>query len=403
MKFKIILLLVILISLSSCSSIITNIFGNKLIDMKYAPNLQKNFFYTELPYKIENGWITFTAKINNSEKYYNFIFDTGATTMISEKLISELKLENGITSVSKDINGYEISGFSFLTNLTIGELNIDNIRIRSTESDIFSEKCNRKIDGIIGANVLNQGYFYFNYVDKKLIITNELSKLSIDKLKNPIKLKRFMGQPYIKVKGNKKQWLLLDTGYSDGDIILNSNSKILCKSDIPIKSKETYLKGIKEEKKINYSIYNKKIIIGKIENLIQIIQFNKNNKNGNIIGNNIIQKSDVIIDTKHKKLYVNNLNLPKFNDSVSNISFKYKKNVVIVYSLAINSEIQKMGIKLGDTITKINNQSLLNLKSECEFEDFKNKNIRKNSELNIVFKRNNETVNKLFSLKTLYE
>jgi predicted aspartyl protease len=229
--------------------------------MKYAPNLQKNFFYTELPYKIENGWITFTAKINNSEKYYNFIFDTGATTMISEKLISELKLENGITSVSKDINGYEISGFSFLTNLTIGELNIDNIRIRSTESDIFSEKCNRKIDGIIGANVLNQGYFYFNYVDKKLIITNELSKLSIDKLKNPIKLKRFMGQPYIKVKGNKKQWLLLDTGYSDGDIILNSNSKILCKSDIPIKSKETYLKGIKEEKKINYSIYNKKIIM----------------------------------------------------------------------------------------------------------------------------------------------
>ena len=370
--------------------------------MHYAPNSQKKLFYTEIPYKIENGFIIIKAKINNSIKDYNFIFDTGAITMVSEKLNSELKLENGITLVSRDINGNDVSGLSYLTTLNIGEINIENIRINSTESDLFSEKCNIKIDGIIGANILNQGYFYFDSANKKLKITNEVNKLPIEILKNPIKLKRFMGQPYIKVKGNNNQWLLLDTGYADGNILLNLNSKILGKTDIPIKSKETYIKGIKEVQKINFSIYNKKIKLGKTENLMRIIQFKKNSGNGNI-GNNIIQKSDVIIDTKHKKFYISNLNLPKLNDSILNINFKYKQKVVIVSSIGINSEIQKMGIKLNDTITKINNQSLLDLNSECEFEDFQNKYIRKNSELKIEYIKNNKTEIRIFSFKNLYE
>ncbi len=402
MKYRITLLFIIFISLTSCSTIIRNIFGNKLIDMHYAPNSQKKLFYTEIPYKIENGFIIIKAKINNSIREYNFIFDTGAITMVSEKLNSELKLENGITVVSRDINGNDVSGLSYLTTLTIGELNVENIRINSTESDMFSQKCNIKIDGIIGANILNQGCFYFDSANKKLTITNEVNKLPIEKLKNPIKLKRFMGQPYIKVRGENNQWLLLDTGYADGNIILNLNSKILCKTDIPIKLKETYIKGIKKEQKINFSIYNKKIKLGKTENLMRIIQFKKNSGNGNI-GNNIIQKSDVIIDTKHKKFYIANLNLPKLNDSILNINFKYKQNVVIVSSLGINSEIQKMGIKLNDTITKINNQSLLNLNSECEFEDFKSKYIRKNSELKVEYIKNNKTENRIFNFKNLYE
>ena len=53
---------------------------------------------------LQNQITELKAKVNDTEKEYNFIFDTGATTYISEKLIVSLNLKNGINLVSKDVN-----------------------------------------------------------------------------------------------------------------------------------------------------------------------------------------------------------------------------------------------------------------------------------------------------------
>jgi hypothetical protein len=89
----------LLLGLLSCSTVVRNVFGNQLIDSHYAPKKQINTFYTEIPYKIEKGRIMIKAKINNSEKEYNFMFDTGAITIISDVLVPELGLKDGVTVV----------------------------------------------------------------------------------------------------------------------------------------------------------------------------------------------------------------------------------------------------------------------------------------------------------------
>jgi predicted aspartyl protease len=386
--------------LSSCSPIL-NIIGNKFIDSHYAPERQKSLFYTEMPYVIEDGFIMIKAKVNNSEKEYNFIFDTGATTMIPDTLISELGLKKGITMVSKDANNHDVVGSSFLTRLKIGDLNIDNIRINTSTSDIFSKKCHQKIDGIIGPNVLNQGYFYFNPSQRKLIITNQKNKLPLEKFDKPTRIKRSMGQPFIKVKGVGAEWLKLDTGYADGFIFVNDNSKILSKKDMSFKQKYYPIKGLSSEEMKTMSYYNRKVKIGTTEFLIPIIKFSRTGGKGNI-GSKIIQDNDVIIDRLNKKFYLYKIHNSSI-DSISNVNFRFKNNNIIVGALAKNSTIEKMGLQINDTIYKINNISVSDIKSECELDDFKKKYIQNVFPLLIETEKNNSL--KIFTItkKEFYE
>jgi hypothetical protein len=58
--------------------------------------------YTEsaVPYTMAGHPIIIKAKLNNSEKEYNFIFDTGALTMIRQEVAKELDLSSSLYSTS---------------------------------------------------------------------------------------------------------------------------------------------------------------------------------------------------------------------------------------------------------------------------------------------------------------
>ena len=55
---------------------------------------------------------------------------------------------------------------------------------------------------------------------------------------NPTRLKRKMAKPYVKIKGKSNLWVLLDTGYADGYISIQSNTDFLDKKAVLIKSKQ---------------------------------------------------------------------------------------------------------------------------------------------------------------------
>lgn len=402
-KLKLILVMLLFMSLFSCSSLIRNVLGNTLIDRHYAPELQKHFFYKEVPYAIINGWIVLKAKINNSEKEYNFIFDTGGVSMISENLISEVGLKDGITKVNLDVNENKIFGLTFLTNLQIGTLNISNLRIDTTTSEIFSNSCKGEIDGIIGANILNQGFFYFNTLEKKLIITNQKAMLPISDFDNPIKIKRFMGQPYIVINGYRKEWLKLDTGYADGDIFINEKSEIIDrKKDKLLKQKTYTIKGLSSDVIKTVSFYKRNIKIGNIDFMVLIKQFQRKEGNGNI-GSKFFLNNDIIIDIKHNNFYLKNIIQFKNTDTISNINFTYKNNNILIGSLTKESNIEKMGLKVNDTIYKLNNYRLNEIKNECQFIDFINSKKNNFFPLHLEVKKNTRIEKYIISKQDYYD
>lgn len=364
---KIKTILILLCTMTSCVSIIQNTIGNQLIDSKYEPNEQKNAFYTEVPYTIINGFIVIKAKINKSEKEYNFIFDTGACTLFSEDLINDFGLKNGITIVNRDANGSDVVGKSFISTLTIGSLNINNLRINTTSTDFFETKgCGEKIDGIIGFNILKQGYYYFNAPNRKLIVTNQIEKLPKENLANPQRIKRKMAKIYIPVVGYKKEWLLIDSGYADGDILINKSSKLINPKRKPIKEFEYPLGSIVSEKLTTFSYYEDIITICNFKLLTSIQKINTE-KFSNRIGSKFISNNNVILDVKNKRIFTTILKKKSTVDTIRNIRFIYKKGILRVAGVVFGSKISAQLIKTNDTIIKINDTEMSIFKNECDF------------------------------------
>ncbi len=402
MNKKNILPLFLLFVCNSCIPTLRNLVGNQVIDRNYNPLPQSLPFYTEVPYQIEDGFITIKAKMNNIGKDYNFIFDTGATTMVSDSVAKELKLEYGEILVLKDANGSNVNGMTYITNLSIRELDVKNIRVNSSALDIFEKKCNHKFDGIIGANVLKQGYYYFDVATRKLIITNQKDKIPLIKLQNAVPLKRKMGQPYIYMKGNRNEWLLFDSGYANGNIMINNKSKLIKHQQKPIKQIYYPLKAmVSEEIKLG-SFFNQKIQLGNFTSIMQIVKYEKGNNN--LIGNQLIQNNDVIIDVLNNKFYITPFQKQTANESISNINFVYKNNAIVVSKLTKNSSLQKMGININDTIVSINNKSLEGIKTACDFDQFTSQmGINKQNDIKIEIKKNNKIEKYSISQKQLYE
>lgn len=398
---KFLFFLFFLFFFNSCVPTFRHLIGNKLIDHNYNPKPQKNNFYLELPYEVQFGWIILKAKVNNSEKEYNFIFDTGALSMISEHLIPEVGLKDGTTMVSLDVNENKIFGLTFLTDMQIGQLKLSNVRIDATKSEVFSRRCDLQIDGIIGSNILNQGFFYFNPLENKLVITNQKALLPKSDFSKPIRIKRFMGQPYIKIKGYRSEWLKLDTGNADGDIFINENSKIIDnKKDKLLKQKTYTIKGLSSDVIKTVSFYNRMIKIGDLEFMTPIKQFSRKEGKGNI-GNNLVLLNKVIIDIPNNKLYLKPIKPIKIKETISNINFIYKGNNILIGALTKNSKIEKMGLKVNDTIDKLNNYRVNEIKDECQFSDFINKNKNNFFPLHLEVKKAN-TVEKYFISKQDY-
>ena len=115
-------------------------------------------------------------------KKYNFIFDTGSPiTLISNKI----NLKNIVSSViltNSDANNSKFKNELINYNISLGNLNVNNFPISIANLDFLNNESCIKIDGIIGSNILNQGVFMFDHLNRKLKISN--SKIKKDKRAN---------------------------------------------------------------------------------------------------------------------------------------------------------------------------------------------------------------------------
>lgn len=208
MKFiKLISLLILAVLLNSCA-------GAKIKKLLSQGNIKQKHFKTTIPFEYtKTGHILLKATLNN--EVYNFILDTGATTIISKELAEKLNVKPIGNSVIGDVNNIETT----LDYVKINAIEIGGISFDNTIGSILDLKkgvlgC-LEVDGFIGANLMRHAVWDFNFQKQTITITDDETKINVPK--NHSDSKMFIGDAYqvsliTKVNNNRVLNSLVDLG-----------------------------------------------------------------------------------------------------------------------------------------------------------------------------------------------
>ena len=320
----------------------------------YFPKIEKEF-EVKLPYEIINGFII--LKLNVNGKSCRFIFDTGSKSYIKTSLKEELKLNFYCNTVSKDITGHSVNAQVFLGDLESGDFLLNNFRF--TTKDDLNMLCS-DIDGILGSEILNQGLFYFISSEREIVFTNKKILSNLDDFQK-IHIKLFLGNIIIHYLKDK---YILDSGYSNGFIRTDFGSSL---NDYKTESKiiETLERGLIGSRHIIVNLQNYQFSFGNF-NQSGIICFT--NDNTKLFGSQFFTMNDVVLDAERNALYIkhNVKSIPLLKEQISNISFKFQVNKVIVSQVSQKNT----NIHFLDTVQKINDYEMSNILSNCELMTF---------------------------------
>ena len=379
---------------NSCTPILKYFYGEKIYSAYYLTKPSKEFIGTELEYDIIDNHIIVPVIVDS--KKYNFIFDTGSPiTLISNKI----NLKNKVSSViltNSDANNSKFKNELINYNISLGNLNVNNFPISIANLDFLNNESCIEIDGIIGSNILNQGVFMFDHLNRKLKISNSKIKKEINEVEFNVK----MGSLLLPIQNKNYK---IDTGYG-GFILATLNSKIINKN-VDTKSFESSLVGLASSKIIEgvSTVQDIKIGNGQYTGIVNLL--NTKSKYA-IIGVELFKKNDITIDYLNKKLYISNENrfTQKDDFNIVNISFKIINETIIVKSIVKNSAFDKIGMELGDVIQSVNNKKGRAFINSCELNMFLSHLHENNMNLTIeILNKKNVIIKKTFTTNDIYE
>ncbi|MDR2955232.1 MAG: aspartyl protease family protein [Prevotella sp.] len=150
-------------------------------------------------------------------KTYRFLFDTGADTVITDRLVEETKprLLDKVPVADADGNVDSLNIYS-LSEITLDGIEFNDIpAIHLKESVIM--KC-LDLDGIIDCNLLRNSVVHFSSPDKVITIADSPEKIKVE-LSNPIEMLEISPQklPIFKIS-------FVDNNQKDDDLVLYFDS-----------------------------------------------------------------------------------------------------------------------------------------------------------------------------------
>jgi Aspartyl protease len=190
-------------------------FGQDIIDFKQGTILQRQFCDT-IPFEYVRNKMIVQVKINGQSK--RFIFDTGATLIISDQIQEEMRnpflgknLQIDATQRQKQISVVNVKEFN------LGNLTFQNIPSVVTEIKSTNFLTCFNYDGFIGSNVLRNCIVQIDVDKKHIILTNNINKLNIQNAyKNNLTLDN-QSNPFVELNLNNKIKFtaLFDSGADD--------------------------------------------------------------------------------------------------------------------------------------------------------------------------------------------
>jgi predicted aspartyl protease len=295
---KHLLFLLFCILLNSCS-IIAFVKLNKNYENEEVSN---PMFSDQISFKFVKGLIVIGININGENK--NFIFDTGATTKIDAKQISQYQCAKiGRIKNTDSNNKTKRHKYINLEQISVGNTVFNNIATSVSNLEKLSRHSNIKIDGIIGANIMKHGIWAIDYKKQIIYFTNNIESLNVEKLNSPINFNSLRnGKPVIMLFHKEKYVgdAIIDTGFNGS---FNLNSKYF-DSNIASKEKQVKIYAINSEKTSTLKIGEVQLKLGHYFETDTIeVSFSENIKTS-FIGNKFLQQYFVIIDWSRNELHL---------------------------------------------------------------------------------------------------
>ncbi len=269
-------------------------------------------YVTAVPFEVKNDKIIIKARLNNTDKVLNMLFDTGADGMALVKDLQEACNVKITSQQSTRVPGGEMQVEKSNGNL----LQLDSITIPRQNLVLFKAIA-PGIDGIIGGRSFFGGYITELDFDKHEIRLYEQGKFSIPESYKASDMRYDNGVPTVSFDIYKdtslfKSEFIFDTGAGYEAILFGVGMKELAKDSI--------LKVITPEfYSYNYSVgYRSRISIGKVDSLVftnmcfentylAMEAYNENNhgrhKVNGSIGIKALRRFNWIIDLTNYKIY----------------------------------------------------------------------------------------------------
>lgn len=330
-------------------------------------NIKETSFTEKIPFTFNYGVPIINVSING--KTYNFLFDTGAATVISPELMTALNLKAATKDKTFDSQGNaNEQDFVIIPSMKIGNLNFENIgAVVIDMKKVFEFKC-MNFDGIIGANQMAKAIWQIDYKNKMLTATSNLSNLNISPNAQIIDFKPKGNQktPTVAVKiGNKASYVTFDTGATTDFNFAINNYKTELTNFKEVQTLGNTSSGIYGGSKNSTTSYIKipSFTIGSILLKNQIPTFTENASN--LIGNAFFKNYKIIIDWNSNKIHM--INEVELSDAKLNnfgIGFKYINNKPIIAKIFKNSDAEKSGILLNDQVIGIDGKDTINFTEE---------------------------------------
>ncbi|MDC1067534.1 retropepsin-like aspartic protease [Candidatus Kapabacteria bacterium] len=283
--------------------------------LSYSRKIDKEmFFYDTIPFRVgKDHRIHIKGKINNSS-YLDFVFDTGANSIIivSSLVGNKVNMLMDGESLNSGAGGKNVIQTSSSNTLEVENLAWESIKIVSIGYQ------NPSFDGVIGWTSFEDKIVEIDYQREILVIYNKSIDIPSDYKKMDTKI--IKGIPYIKgsVTVNNKDsfgWFEFDTG-SDGSFSISHNfdyiHNLSKEMDLVATSVATGSSGAKWTTD-NYLLPI--LRLGELEIHQVPVSIRSEDPKGvgylDILGNNLLKKFNAIIDFKENIIYLkpNNLSL----------------------------------------------------------------------------------------------
>ena len=157
----------------------SSIFAQNINLNKGQGSIKQKRYLQKIPYQIKGEHLIVVPVIING-KSYNFLFDTGASLLISDKLFKELNLPIISQKEVTDAEGIKKEmKFILLPILQLQEITFINtvgIVNHDESSDFVNLLECYGIDGVIGSDMFRNSVVQFDEQNKHIIITDNFKK-----------------------------------------------------------------------------------------------------------------------------------------------------------------------------------------------------------------------------------
>ncbi|MEM6685588.1 MAG: aspartyl protease family protein [Bacteroidota bacterium] len=321
-----------------------------------------------IPFTSE-GLMYVKVKINDHKEPLNFVFDTGASTVVlDEKVAERIGVKANYQQPTTGASGTEMYNIALSQKFQIGDIVLKDAHTVLVDLERLSKRGNFQIDGIIGANVMKEYVTQIDFDAEVLRLYKSVEDISEQSGYTALDVEiDYATIPEINLE------FTLDTNQKfSGNFLFDSGANMTFLLNTPF-AKEKNIENLLSktiETKAESLTTSSNFKIGKVASA-QLADFMfdempmdiSNSTSGvmaskeyaGILGIKIISRFNCILDYANAKIYLkpNKTYEDAFEFPRSGIALSREKNMIKITNVIADTEAHEKGVRKGDQLLEI--------------------------------------------------